>query len=122
MGQMTIEDQDFIMRQVKLMAKGIGVFMSLTSLKELLKLEFSFDDDELTDQEIDGIIYLARTEELIDKNILSKKELEEALGVSSERVDQLLNNEATPNGEERDILEQLIEDNQYWMNQDETDL
>ncbi|GEN50537.1 hypothetical protein [Alkalibacterium pelagium] len=119
---MTIEDQDFIMRQVKLMAKGIGVFMSLTSLKELLKLEFSFDDDELTDQEIDGIIYLARTEELIDKNILSKKELEEALGVSSERVDQLLNNEATPNGEERDILEQLIEDNQYWMNQDETDL
>ena len=118
---MTIEDQDFIMRQVKLMAKGIGVFMSLTSLKELLKLEFSFDD-KLTDWEIDGIIYLARTEELIDKNILSKKELEEALGVSSERVDQLLNNEASPNGKERDILEQLIEDNQYWMNQDETDL
>ena len=35
---MTIEDQDFIMRQVKLMAKGIGIFMSLTSLKELREL------------------------------------------------------------------------------------
>lgn len=114
---MTIEDQDFIMRQVKLMAKGLGVFMGLSSIKELISLEYSFDD-ELTDTEIDGIIFLARTEELIDKNILSKKELEEALEVSSERVDKLLNNVVKPNGEEREKLEQLIDDKQYWMSQD----
>ncbi|MCC5895562.1 MAG: hypothetical protein JJU16_08900 [Alkalibacterium sp.] len=117
---MTIEDQDFMMRQFKMMAKGIGVFLDISSLKELFRLEFSFDD-ELTDPEIEGIIFLVRTEELIDKNILSKKELEDALGVSSDRVNKLLNNEVKPNGEEREKLEQLIDEKQYWMNQDDTD-
>ncbi|PRY84246.1 hypothetical protein [Alkalibacterium olivapovliticus] len=117
---MTIEDQDFMMRQIKLMAKGIGVFLDISSLKELFKLEFSFDD-ELTDPEIEGIIFLARTEELIDKNLLSREELEEVLNTSSERIDQLLSSQAQPNGEEREKLEQLIDDKQYWMDQDDTD-
>lgn len=116
---MTIEDQDFMMRQIKLMAKGIGVFLDIASLKELFKLEFSFDE-ELSDPEIEGIIYLARTEELIDKSLLSKAELENVLQISSERVEQLLSSEVKPNGEEREKLEKLIDERQYWMNEEGT--
>lgn len=40
---MTLEDQDFIMRQIKLMPIGIGALLDIDSLKELLFLEFSVD-------------------------------------------------------------------------------
>ncbi|WP_161879224.1 hypothetical protein [Alkalibacterium sp. MB6] len=111
---MTIEDQDFIMQQIKLLAKGIGALLDIQSLKELLKLEFAVDDD-LTDRDIESIIYTARVEELIEKNILSEEELEEYLGVSSKRVADLKTNQDLPTEDELQQLKALVEEKAYWM-------
>lgn len=111
---MTIEDHDFIMQQIKLLAKGIGALLDIQSLKELLKLEFSVDDD-LNDQEIESIIYTARVEELIEKKLLTDQELEAYLGVSAKRVSELKNNRDLPTEKERHQLRALVEEKAYWM-------
>ena len=111
---MALEDQDFIMQQIKLLAKGIGALLDIQSLKELLKLEFAVDDD-LNDQEIESIIYTARVEELIEKKLLTDQELEEYLGVSSKRVSDLKTNQDLPTEDELQQLRALVEDKAYWM-------
>lgn len=120
---MSYEDQDFIMRQIKSYAKGIGVLLDISSLKELLKLEFSIDDaDALSDREIESIIYTARIENYINRRLLSEVELEKMLGLSTEQLNRLTNTTETASEEELDRLKKLIEDEQYWLNPvEETD-
>ncbi len=52
---MAIEDKDFIMRQVKELAKSLGKMLSRNSLKELINLEVK-DGELLSDEELDEIL------------------------------------------------------------------
>ena len=110
---MSIEDQDFIMRQIKLLAKGIGALMDIESLKELLFMEFSVED-ELSDHEVESLIYTARVEDLIEREVLSNEELETYLGVSSDRITQFKNNSDIPTEIELEKLKQLVDEKMYW--------
>lgn len=111
---MSYEDQDFIMRQIKGYAKGIGVLLDISSLKELLKLEFSIDET-LSDREIESIIYTARVENYINRRLLSEEELEKMLGLPPEQLNRLTSTTETASEEELDKLKKLIEDEQYWL-------
>ncbi|GAA0353440.1 hypothetical protein GCM10008932_03120 [Alkalibacterium iburiense] len=110
---MSIEDQDFIMRQIKLLAKGIGALMDINSLKELLFMEFSVED-ELSDHEVESLIYMARVEDLIDRDVLTNEELETYLGVSSNRINQFTTNSDIPTEIELEKLKQLVDEKMYW--------
>ncbi|OJF96997.1 hypothetical protein [Alkalibacterium sp. 20] len=112
---MTIEDHDFIMSQIKGFARGIGVLLEISSLRELLKLEFSVDED-LSDREIESIIYTARIENYINQRILTQEELEKMLGLSPERVDNLITTTEKASEEELELLKKLVEEEQYWIN------
>lgn len=111
---MSYEDQDFIMRQIKGYAKGLGVLLDISSLKELLKLEFSIDET-LSDREIESIIYTARVENYINRRLLSEEELEKLLGLSPGQLDKLTTTTETASEDELDKLKKLIEDEQYWL-------
>jgi len=114
---MPYEDQDFIMRQIKGYAKGIGVLLDISSLKELLKLEFSVDED-LSDREIESIIYTARIENYINTRMLSQVELEKLLGLPPERVERLMITTEDASEQDLEMLKKLIEDEQDWLNSD----
>jgi len=111
---MTIEDQDFIMRQLKGYAKGIGVLLDIESLKELLKLEFSVDND-VSDREIESIIYTSRIENYINTRMLSQVELEKMLDLPPERVEHLMTTTEDASEQDLDMLKKLIEDEQNWL-------
>ncbi|MFO8069445.1 MAG: hypothetical protein R6U02_05615 [Alkalibacterium sp.] len=111
---MTIEDHDFIMSQIKGFARGIGVLLEVSSLRELLKLEFSVEED-LSDREIESIIYTARVEDYINKRILTQDELEKMLGLPPERVDDLMTTTEKASEEELELLKKLIEDEHHWI-------
>lgn len=114
---MPIEDQDFIMRQLKGYAKGIGVLLDIKSLKELLKLEFSVDDD-VSDREIESIIYTARIENYINTRLLSQMELEKLLDLPPERVEHLMTTTEDASEQDLEMLKKLIENEQDWLNPD----
>lgn len=111
---MDFEDRDYIMRQMKVMAKGIGVLLEISSLKELLKLEFSADDN-LTDPEIEFVIYSARVEELLDRNLLTLDELAQALEVPRKRVENLLYHDDMATKLELEQLMRLVDEKMNWV-------
>lgn len=111
---MDFEDRDYIMRQMKVMAKGIGVLLEISSLKELLKLEFSADDN-LTDPEIEFVIYSARVEELLDRGFLTMDELAQAMDVPRERVENLLYNEEMATKLELEHMMRLVDEKMHWL-------
>ncbi|SFC44878.1 hypothetical protein SAMN04488102_10728 [Alkalibacterium subtropicum] len=117
---MPYEDQDFIMRQIKGYAKGLGVLLDIESLKELLKLEFSVDE-ELSDREIESIIYTARVENYINTRLLSQVELEKMLDLPPERVEHLMTTTEDASQQDLDMLKKLIEDEQNWLNTERGD-
>ncbi|MCC5890581.1 MAG: hypothetical protein JJU01_08415 [Alkalibacterium sp.] len=111
---MDYEDRDYIMRQMKVMAKGIGVLLEISSLKELLKLEFSADDN-LTDPEIEFVIYSARVEELLDRGFLTMGELSQALEVPEKRVENLLYNEDMATRLELEQIKRMVDEKMHWL-------
>ncbi|MGO1476536.1 hypothetical protein, partial [Alkalibacterium gilvum] len=112
---MPYEDQDFIMRQIKNYAKGIGVLLDISSLKELLKLEFSIEES-LSDSEIESIIYTARIENYINRRVLSEEELEKLLGLNREQIDKLVTTTEKASQKEVDLLKELVENEKNWIN------
>ncbi|HAJ70120.1 MAG TPA: hypothetical protein DCO62_02710, partial [Alkalibacterium sp.] len=112
---MSYEDQDFIMRQIKNYAKGIGVLLDISSLKELLKLEFSIEES-LSDSEIESIIYTARIENYINRRVLSEEELEKLLGLNREQIDKLVTTTEKASQKEVDLLKELVENEKNWIN------
>ncbi|MDZ7835597.1 MAG: hypothetical protein U5K84_10115 [Alkalibacterium sp.] len=93
---MPYEDQDFIMRQIKGYAKGIGVLLDISSLKDFLKLEFSVD--EVSDREIESIIYTAGIELVSTTRMLSRVKLKScwACLLNVWNVSNVITSEAPP--------------------------
>ncbi|WP_146924038.1 hypothetical protein [Alkalibacterium kapii] len=94
------------MRQIKNFAKGIGVLLDLSSLKELLQLEFSIDES-LSDRKIESIMYTARVENYINRRILSEEELEKMLGLSPQQVSKLVTTTEKASEEELEELKKI---------------
>lgn len=111
---MSIEDQDYIMRQIQLFAKGIGKFLDIFSIKEILKSEY-FIEDEMTDREIETIVYMVRIEEIQTARSLTLEEMSQELGFDSERLAVLLNNEEIAEEVELSKIIEYVEDKQAWL-------
>lgn len=112
--KMSLEDQDYIMRQIQLFAKGIGKFLDIFSIKEILKSEYSIKD-EMTDREIESIVYMVRIEEIQAARSLTAEEMSRELGIDPERLTVLLNNEEIAKEVELSRIIEYVEDKQVWL-------
>lgn len=80
---MALEDKDFILRQVKQLARGLGMMLSKNTLKELVNYEQS-EADSLSDEDIETIILMIDVESKARRENLSEKELTEQFGMTNE--------------------------------------
>lgn len=104
------EEKDFLIRQIELLAKGLGKFMGLEQIKELIGI----DQDQLglvTDEELKSIIASAKFEVIMENKTMSIEAAAKDTGISKKRLSKILNNEATALKEELVRMNEFIEQN-----------
>lgn len=105
------DENDYIMKQIKSMVRGLGKFMGLEQIKELLQLSGDQQGD-ITDLELETIIAISKMEIILaDKNISLDSLLDE-IEINQERMKMLMNHETAATQEELDQLNNYIQDNQ----------
>ena len=108
---MVLEDKDFIMRQVKQLAEGIGKFLGLKSIKELINYDQS-EEDILSDDEIEGIILITDVKEIQKNKKLSNKEIAKELEMTENDLNHLYNGERFTTPSELIEIRRFIERNE----------
>lgn len=78
---MGIEDRDFIMRQVRQIAEGLGYLLSRQSLKELIKYDQA-ESAKLSDDDLDAIILIVDVKETAKKRKISEPQLAAQLNLT----------------------------------------
>lgn len=112
---MSIEDQDFIIRQVQQLAKGLGKFLGLDAIKEILQLEQT-EDGKLADEEIETILLVTNIEEIQLNRGLTFEELSKETSLSPEVIKGLVSNKRFADENELIKLRSFVEKNQEWLN------
>ncbi|WP_251426118.1 hypothetical protein, partial [Staphylococcus aureus] len=70
------EEKDWILRQIKQIAKGLGQMLGRESIKEIVNLEMS-ESEQLSDEELDDSLLLLDVEEKVKQ----PKQIEELTGI-----------------------------------------
>lgn len=105
---MGIEDKDFVMRQVRQLAEGLGALLSKNSLKELINFDQSEDNAHLTDTEIESIILVVDINNKAKKWNFSDQQVADKLKISLEDWKIISNGGRLPTLLERETMENFI--------------
>lgn len=98
-----IQDEDFLIRQIKSIAKGLGKFMGKEQIKEIL----NFTEDEqglLADDEFETIIVMTKIETIIYNAQMSFSDLSNELDIEIDRLRNLMNNKEYASANELDQM------------------
>lgn len=87
-----LEEKDFIMRQVKQLAEGMGKFLGLESIKEIINYDQA-EEDKLSDDEIETIILMTNLQEIQKEKRLSNEEISKELGITEQDLEELYNSD-----------------------------
>lgn len=104
---MAVEDKDFILRQVKQLAQGLGMMLSKNTLKELINYEQS-ETAALSDEEIEAIILMTDVESKAKRENLSAKEMAEKIGMTKDEWQELIQGGRLPTTVESKILSDYL--------------
>lgn len=98
---MSYEEKDWILRQIKQIATGLGRMLSRESVMEIVNLEASIADS-LTNEELDDILLLIAAE---DKLTVSKEDISR---VTQKRLNELMKDFSLLTVEERQLLLEYV--------------
>ncbi|MCB5952749.1 hypothetical protein LI951_11780 [Enterococcus sp. BWT-B8] len=104
---MSYEEKDYFMRQIKKLAEGLSMMLTLNSVKEIINLEQN-ENSKLTDEEIEAILLAIQVQNKADQLGLNKERLAEKTGLSQERLEQLLEKNQLPTKHEQSELENFL--------------
>ena len=105
---MSYEEKDWIMRQIKQLAVGLGKMLGRDSLKEMINLELSASEKH-TDEEIATIWLLVDEEEKIEIRQRKDEEISQKVGISRERLTDILIDYSLVTETEKKCLTEFIE-------------
>lgn len=108
------DENDYIMKQIKSMVRGLGKFMGLEQIKELLQLSEDQQGD-ITDLELETIIAISKLEVILANKEDTNGVVLDATEIDSERLRRLLNHEVTASQEELGQLNDYIHNNQSYL-------
>lgn len=108
------DENDYIMKQIKGMVKGLGKFMGLEQIKELLQIDGDHQAD-ITDLELETIISVSKLEIIMRNKEVSVGELSKDLMMEHECLNMLITHEAIATQEDLDQLNNYIQDNQSYL-------
>lgn len=100
---MSLEDKDFIIRQIKQVAEGLGQFLSLNSVKEMVQYD-DIEEDVLSDEEIEAILLMHNVRKVQQDKNLSDEALSKELGINNGDLINLENGEKHPTTTELTVL------------------
>lgn len=101
------EERDFIMRQIKQIAKNFGSFLSKESLKEFINYDQS-SQESLSDDELDQILLISSLKDAIELNQLSQNLVESETGFSAEEIEEAHNLEFIINEQQQQKINSLL--------------
>lgn len=104
---MAIEDRDFIMRQVKTLAQGLGTFLSRKTLKDLL-VYHDETSAKLSDAEIEVILLVTEVSLRATERGLSVKQLASQLNFTPAHWQEILAGSVLPTPDECAQLEKFL--------------
>ena len=96
---MSYEEKDWILRQIKQIAKGLGQMLGRESIKEIVNLEMS-ESEQLSDEELDDSLLLLDVEEKVKQH----RQIEELTGIKEDRFQELVKDYSLLTEEERIVL------------------
>lgn len=108
------DENDYIMKQIKSMVRGLGKFMGLEQIKDLLQLN---DDQQgsITDLELESIITNSKLEIIISNKGISIDQLTEELDIEENQLRKIISHEVPATQDELTILNEYINDNQAYL-------
>jgi hypothetical protein len=112
---MVLEDQDFIMRQVQQLAKGLGKFLGIDAIKDILQLEQASEENALSDEEIEAIVLITHMEEIQEERGLTINQLAQEVHLRPEDIQSFYTNERFPSHTEIENIHQFVENNQAYL-------
>ena len=104
---MSYEEKDWIMRQIKQIAIGLGRILGKDSLKEMINMELSASE-RMSDEELDDVLLLIEVEEKITLDKLTAEAFETKLKLTQERFEQLLADYSLLKSDERKTLKEYV--------------
>lgn len=108
------EESDYIMRQIKAMVRGLGKFMGLEQIKELLQLN-EVQQQSMSDLELETIIAVSKLELIMANKKISIQDLANELKLNVILITQLLNHELIAAQNQLDLLNYYIEVNYKYL-------
>ena len=109
------DENDYIMKQIKSMVRGLGKFMGLEQIKELLQLNDDQQGD-ITDLELETIIAISKLEIIMTNKEVSIDELSDKLMIDHERLNMLIANQIAATQKELDKFNIYIDNNEQYLN------
>lgn len=100
-------EQDFIIRQIRGIAKTISKFFGLEEVKEFLNIDQS--QESLTDDELETILAAVRLESIMTKTDWEPATIANEINISVEHLNLMLADEVTATPDELERLKQFID-------------
>lgn len=105
-------EKDFLMRQIKEIAKGLANFLSKETIKEFIDYDLS-SQESLSDEEIETIILISSLKEVIRVNDLSESFVKSKIGFDSKEIEKIHNLEIEIEEKEYQKISNLINTYKY---------
>ena len=108
------DENDYIMNQIKSMVRGLGKFMGLEQIKELLQLTDDQQGD-ITDLELETIITASKLEIILANKENSLNHLISEININSDRIKMIMDYQSIATQDELDQLNRFIIENELFL-------
>ena len=108
------DENDYIMNQIKSMVRGLGKFMGLEQIKELLQLTDDQQGD-ITDLELETIITVSKLEIILANKENSLNHLISEININSDRIKMIMDYQSIATQDELDQLNRFIIENELFL-------
>lgn len=108
------DENDYIMSQIKSMVRGLGKFMGLEQIKELLQLTDDQQGD-ITDLELETIITVSKLEIILANKENSLNHLISEININSDRIKMIMDYQSIATQDELDQLNRYIIENELYL-------
>lgn len=107
------EEKDFLMKQIKNIAKGLGKFLGVKEIEDIIFMDENHAR-ELNDRELESIVVVAKLESIHINSEYSLEEFAAELDSTVSRLEELFENEDDASFDEIEKINQFIDlNNQY---------
>ena len=108
------DENDYIMSQIKTMVRGLGKFMGLEQIKELLQLTDDQQGD-ITDLELETIITVSKLDIILANKENSLNHLISEININSDRIKMIMDYQSIATQDELDQLNRYIIENELYL-------